>query len=90
MKTKQIIKQHQRRIDILLQYIATIDESEYPNRIQNARGEIASLCASWAMWERIRERRARALLDGERCSVTDAIDLVAVESVGEPEWDDEK
>jgi hypothetical protein len=88
MKTKQIIRQHQRRIDSLLQYIATVDASEYPNRVQNARGEIASLRASLAMWERIRERRARALIDGDRCSFTDAVELVDVESVAEPGWDD--
>ena len=89
MRTKQIIGQHQKRHDFLVQLIATTDEKEYANRVMFARGEAAATRATLAMWERIRERRARLMADGTHSTVTDAINLVAEESINEPGWSDE-
>ena len=90
MRTKKIIEQLQRRLDHLAGYVANTDVKNNAGRIQYAKGEMAALRCSIAMWERIIERRQRVLAEGVGCRVSWAIDIVAAESVGEPGWDDGK
>ena len=86
MRTKKIIEQLQRRLDHLTGYVANnTNAKEYAGRVQYAKGEMAALRCSIAMWERIIERRQRVLAEGVGCRVSWAIDIVAVESMGDDE-----
>ena len=85
MKPARIVAAHQKRLDYLTEFLAQTDEREYPGRVGYARGEVSALRETLAMWEKVRERRQRALADGDKCSIDEAIGLVAIETKYE-EW----
>jgi hypothetical protein len=88
MKPARIVNVHQKRLDYLVNYLAQTDEKEYPHRVAFARIEASVLRETLAMWEKIRERRARALADGDKIDIDGAISLVAIETKYE-EWGEE-
>jgi hypothetical protein len=88
MTPARVVKALGKRRDYLVGFIAQTDEREYPGRVGYARGELAALYETLAMWEKVRERRARALADGDKIDIDGAISLVAIETKTEP-WGEE-
>jgi hypothetical protein len=80
MKPARIVAALEKRRDYLIGFIAQTNEREYAGRVGYARGELSALRETLAMWEKVRERRQRALADGDKCSIDEAIGLVAIET----------
>jgi hypothetical protein len=80
MNPARVVKALEKRREYLIGFVAQTDEREYAGRVGYARNELAALHETLTLWEKVRERRARALADGDKCSIDEAIGLVAIET----------